>query len=529
MRLRSRLDQDELHDEKIKAGGVDKSTSSPSARKTKPLHSSEGKTVVNSPELKSKQSTGDLMFQMDEEGALSPAPPRKGKSLSGGPSSEDIGGSRRVSGPSLASSQPKLSQGDSLDERSYLDAKMSSIDSAGVGSPAGGLSPTPQKIQSGSPTPGNSASKAPWGSPVISGAKRDLKEIMAEALQSRVSNLTLGMSGRQNATTGGSFTPKLSQRERKKLQQQQLQESLAAEQKAKEARKSPWQTPAKQILSAEPPTEPGWGKVASDQVKTPPKPALTLRQTVAGVPPGSSPSQIQVRNVSSPLPTPPRPAKPAQTIPGPQQSPHLSTPTQPVVIQSIRHTPLPERSRPSYTGSSSGQLSLASILLQQQAEKDEIREAATAKHSLQEIQLEQEFQEWWDKESKRVMEAEAAAAAAKEQRRAGHHHRRSRGKNRGQRKDRSKDTTSASDAPPATTATTNNNTPEKRNNTSNRSNSHHLLKGSQTPTTGDNNSQASQADEGERGNNNSISSHRGHGHGRPRASKGKERERAQNT
>jgi hypothetical protein len=80
-------------------------------------------------------------------------------------------------------------------------------------------------------------------------------------------------------------------------------------------------------------------------------------------------------------------------------------------------------------GPSSGQASLASILLQQQAEKDEIREAATAKHNLQDIQLEQEFQEWWDKESKRVMEeAEAAAAAAKEGKG------RQRAKNRGQQR-----------------------------------------------------------------------------------------------
>jgi hypothetical protein len=40
--------------------------------------------------------------------------------------------------------------------------------------------------------------------------------------------------------------------------------------------------------------------------------------------------------------------------------------------------------------------------MQQQTEKDELREAATAKHNLQDIQLEQEFQEWWDKESRRV-------------------------------------------------------------------------------------------------------------------------------
>ncbi|KAL1970024.1 hypothetical protein VTN77DRAFT_6429 [Rasamsonia byssochlamydoides] len=483
MRLQSRLDQNELHDERIRAGGLDKSTSSPSARKTKPLQSSEGKTVVNSPVLKSRQSTGDLMFQMDEEGTLSPAPPRKTKP-------EEIGDSWQASGPSLGSSQPKLSQGDSLDERSYLDDKMGSMDSAGGGTSAEGLIPTPQKLQPGSPSPGNSASKSPWGSPVISGGKRDLKDIMAEASQSRVSNLTLGMSGRQNNSTGGTFTQRLSQRERKKLQQQQLQEKLAAEQKAKEFRQSPWQTPAKQAVSAprEPSAEPGWGKTASDQVKATQKPAMTLRQTLAGVPPGrpmpgSSPSQ------SNPLSTPPRPVKPAQPSPTP------STPAQPI-IQSIRHTPRPERPAPSFTGSSSGPLSLATILLQQQAEKDELREAVTAKHSLQDIQLEQEFQEWWDKESKRVMEAEAAAAAAKERK----GEQRSRGKNRGQRKDRSKDG-STSEAPSGAIQPSAAATPEKRN-TSHRSNH------PKAPPIG------GQANEG--GSN----SHRGHR--RPRTTKGKE-------
>lgn len=40
--------------------------------------------------------------------------------------------------------------------------------------------------------------------------------------------------------------------------------------------------------------------------------------------------------------------------------------------------------------------------MQQQSEKDEIREAASAKHNLQDIQAEQEFQQWWEQESKRV-------------------------------------------------------------------------------------------------------------------------------
>jgi len=48
------------------------------------------------------------------------------------------------------------------------------------------------------------------------------------------------------------------------------------------------------------------------------------------------------------------------------------------------------------------------ILSEQAIEKTAIKDFA-AKRSLQEIQQEQEFQEWWDKEQARVMEEEAAA------------------------------------------------------------------------------------------------------------------------
>jgi hypothetical protein len=49
------------------------------------------------------------------------------------------------------------------------------------------------------------------------------------------------------------------------------------------------------------------------------------------------------------------------------------------------------------------------ILSQQLIEKTVIKDFA-AKRSLQEIQQEQEFQEWWDKESARVREEEESAA-----------------------------------------------------------------------------------------------------------------------
>merc|ERR1712098_94476 len=53
----------------------------------------------------------------------------------------------------------------------------------------------------------------------------------------------------------------------------------------------------------------------------------------------------------------------------------------------------------------------ADILAQQQGEKTAIKEAV-AKRSLQDIQQEQEFQAWWDSESRRVQEEEAQASAA---------------------------------------------------------------------------------------------------------------------
>lgn len=56
------------------------------------------------------------------------------------------------------------------------------------------------------------------------------------------------------------------------------------------------------------------------------------------------------------------------------------------------------------------QRSILDILSEQAIEKTAIKDFA-AKRSLQEIQQEQEFQEWWEKESARVIEEEQAASA----------------------------------------------------------------------------------------------------------------------
>lgn len=408
MRLSSRRDQDELFDGKIRASVFDKGTPSPSVRKVKVAQSGESRQSVGSPTLKARQSMNDLMFQMDDESAMSPTPVRKGKAPMTISLAEDLDDLSQPPALSLS-----FNQGDSLGDTGYLEPGADSLGNGVVGGLAMSTTPTIQ------PTPPAASKGAPWVSPDISGDKRNLRDIMAETSTSRVSNLTLGMTDRSSAQSAGTFSQKMSQKERKRLQQIQAQEALEAQQKAAaDSRQSPWQMVNKKPTLS--PRDDVVEKPGTNQPKTIQKPAMTLRQTVAGSPsirpiskPGPSPNG-QGRSVSQPLPGPSTNAKPIAATthpatmkakPSPSLSP-VSTP-QPI-IQSIRHTPRPERSLPG----PSGQASLASILLQQQAEKDEIREAASAKHKLQDIQAEQEFQEWWDKESKRVMEAEAAAAAA---------------------------------------------------------------------------------------------------------------------
>jgi inhibitor of Bruton tyrosine kinase len=424
MRLSSRRDQDELYDEKIRAGLVDKATPSPSVRKAKSTQSSEPRSFAASPILKGRQSINDLMFQMDDETAMSPSPVRRGKAPMTSLSADDLGD---LSRPSIIPFS--LNQGDSLGESSFLGDKVGYLESGAAGSLTGRSTSTMPTIQPSSPTP-SSLRGVPWVSPVISGDKRNLKDIITETSQSRVSNLTLGMTDRPSNQSGTAFSQRMSQRERKKFQQLQAQENLAAQQSAADARQSPWQMAGKNstLSTREDSVE--------EKAKNPSKTAMTLRQTVAGASsahpdprPGPSP-KVQSRSVSQPISgslanTKPIPTGTSSTISKMKASPSLSPVSTQPAIQSIRHTPRPERSVPG----PAGQASLASILVQQQAEKDEIREAATAKHNLQDIQAEQEFQQWWDQESKRVMEAEAAAAAVAAQTSKGRHQRR---KNRGQ-------------------------------------------------------------------------------------------------
>ncbi|KAE8137612.1 hypothetical protein BDV38DRAFT_85476 [Aspergillus pseudotamarii] len=409
MRLRSHINQIEANEGKIRATLT---PSAPSGQKAQQTFTKGASAATSrSPSLRPKHSIGDLMFQMDDENLLIPGESNKGKAAVREVKSNDANDSRSYpDSPALGSS---LTEGGSLEGRSYLDDQMASPqDPILAESPSELRANALNGKKNGSLTPPD-ASQKPWSASVVSGSKKNLKDIMDEASENRVSNLSLGMSSppresgnSNNSNNSNNFTPKLSQKERKKIQQQQMQEMLAAQKKAKEPPQNPWKmaTPSKPIpLGA----TNGQDNQSLDSVKSTPKaPSMTLRQTVAGTPPskpGTPPVQIQNRKASTTnTQTPSKPSISGPSI-APSPNPPATPQSQPrPAIQSVRHIPRPEPYQTSFTSPSPNSLSLAAILMQQQTEKDEIREAATAKHNLQDIQAEQEFQEWWDKESRRI-------------------------------------------------------------------------------------------------------------------------------
>lgn len=419
----------EIPGETFRVGSSD-APASPLARKSKVVPSGSWKPDPDSPILRAKQSAGDLIFHMDDENALS-----SGTAVKPGASK-----SNKKAGHPLTSLSPGLEpnvQASSFNSQLELDGEDSHGMRAALNEHQEGSPLQSSEPQGENSLPGKPTVPVPWGTITTPSSKAGLKDIMAESSATKPS---LGTSVGHEGSHARNFSPKLSQKERKRLQQQQQLEASMPE---KSSKSSPWQTVGeaeskssmKSILSSE--SSQQQDNSISD--RTPSKPSMTLRQTVAGAPSPQNkplnPPKSEIRSVSTPIsmPSPLQPSQ-QQTPLNPTSSSHTESSGTPRSIQTTRHasqhpTPIVSPSNnntnqpststaaaiPNPSSSSSNQLSLASILYQQQNEKDEIHEAATAKHNLQEIQLEQEFQEWWDQESKRVMEqaeADTAAVAA---------------------------------------------------------------------------------------------------------------------
>jgi inhibitor of Bruton tyrosine kinase len=373
-------------------------------------------------------SAGDLMFDMDEDN-VEPGMQKHGSHWSLG---------SRIAGDQddVIASPPS-----SLPAEGIWSGK---ADSAATGSLTMGslvAAVTPPGHRTLEPaTPAATTEQAqgglsPWIAPSFQTSKLNMKEIMAQASEGKESNISVAFAVASSPSTQvrSSHFGKLSQKERKR----QLQAQKEAAAKPAEAaispstgpaRPSPWHiTSIRPSVSIQEETANAGPSRSTDQRRASGTPPLTMRQTIPGnmaaarkssaISTGSgSHIDTQRRSVSSPVvhqTSPNAHHTPAKPQPRPSPAPNVpTTPSKssPIIPKSIRHIP------PAPTLEPSSQSSMADILTQQQTEKSAQR-AATTKRSLQEIQEEQAFQEWWDQEeaaTKARMEQEAAAAAAAE-------------------------------------------------------------------------------------------------------------------
>lgn len=452
MALQSRLHEDESRfasSVKAKGGSYDESASSPSIDKANRKSSRVARLGSTSPSLRPRASATDLMFDMeDDDGLVSTASAVRASSKPTRQGEPHASISAQYGLDSL--STPKTDKW--YDTRGKAVLPEITASSSPTSKPTSHIAPEVASITAkgaaiNEPASGYASliSSRPWGLPGLSTSRLGMRDIMAQASSSRPSNISLGLSQTsKDDRAAGAFAGRMSQRERKKQQQHQQHQQQAeqsapvklpstpATPPAKVVSRSPWQAAStgpkislKDVFGAE---QKSHAIQPSPMSRTTSIPPLTLQQTVPGGPsttkkpnvigPPSSPNIPKPSNASS-SPSQPTPSCPS---PQPRQSQtsrtasSLSTP-----IKSIRHHQQPLPAEPSL------QLSMADILSQQQTEKDIIKEAV-AKRSLQEIQQEQEFQEWWDQESRKVMEEEAQARNPSSSSRGG---RGGRGKRRG--------------------------------------------------------------------------------------------------
>lgn len=367
------------------------------------------------PSLRAKASSKDMMFAMDEEADSDMQTPEPSPAI------------RPMTSPRglepITSSPP---------EEVWFDSRGKVLPSPKLGpqtqtsTPAAATPRTPRSpFMSGKTPP--STGGAPWGLTPLPGPKAGIRDIMAEAATTRTSSLSQSLAADRTIlpATPSSFSlgaAKLSQKDRKRMQQTQQSGSIVSQQTSKTTGSSPltagkssnpWQTvpsqtSLKSILGAQDSsmdTKPTNSRGSSTL-------QLTMRQTVANIKPGQqtqnhsvAPGAVQQRSVSESMAL----LQPEQISPSSRQS-HA----QPLSFQSSNNRTIPQSIRHQSLAESTLGLSMSEIVAYEQTVKDDIK-AAVAKRDLQEIQAEQEFQEWWNKESARVQEAErrTAAAAAK--------------------------------------------------------------------------------------------------------------------
>ncbi|KAI1326606.1 hypothetical protein F5Y16DRAFT_374761 [Xylariaceae sp. FL0255] len=324
-----------------------------------------------SPDLRPKDSHADLIFDMDEEESsrsASPLSPSPQPIVSG--DRDELDGLPSLPGPwrkAIAVPEPPQA---SVTSPALRDTQAVHTSSDPVGGPL-------------------PLGASPWKPSALPTTRLDLRQVLAESKPVQ-SALSAGLAARDRETVPKSAPQKISQKERKKQLQQQAElaahqekePSHAAWSKAGEKKATPWQNPASR-----------------------PKPSMTgllhpdstIGETSSGKSvyrrAASPDTRFSGQRSNAPL---------AKSSPG---TPKLESPTiTPHSKSYIKRAPKKEEDLG---------LGLADIIGQQQREQQSRREAV-AKRSLQEIQQEQAFQEWWDQESRRTQEEEARRLAREE-------------------------------------------------------------------------------------------------------------------
>lgn len=351
----------------FRAGSFNRYSNEPLPKPPRRRSSNHGSLSPSSTPIMKGGQHPELIFDMDEEEELSPlSTPSK---LGGLPAAL-----ARISLPS-----PEMSVNRVGKQRAASEAKSELFDHD---TPLTSFEAS--KIETSPMT---------WPSPsTLSAPKLSMKDIMNQASTARPSNLSLGLSEKRLSSAGNSTTSiahaKLSQKERKKQQQQAALNVLEPPPSPQALRSpsgmavSPWKNIPKPKAKA-------IEQVSPIQSVGKSTPQLTMRQTI------SNPS------ASTPVKQPPSRSvtDSPQARPAPPSS---ATPSSIPIIKSIRHIPMePKRSL------SNQHTPLNEILSQQAAEKM-IAQGGGPKRSIADIQAEQEFQEWWDKESERAQAEEKA-------------------------------------------------------------------------------------------------------------------------
>ncbi|KAF2449391.1 hypothetical protein P171DRAFT_191775 [Karstenula rhodostoma CBS 690.94] len=382
----------------FRAQSLEELSMSPLRQRNRRRASREGKpeaeSPVSTPALKAKSSVADLMFEMsdgdddDEEDTALRQP--QFTAAAGKQPVVDLVGSSDEPWPIRRMNHGQSPLGTSIDQYPRLQSQ---------GSKSHPIAP-------------ERTSGRPWGPAPVAATKFDLKDIMAQT-SVPPSNLTLGLSEQEKERkASGSFQAKMSQKERKRVQQAHQLGQPPTPERAQPTPPtiSPWQAMSHRKVSESPVVHPA--PSTPQPVRTSSTPQLTMRQTVAN------------RGAKSKQKEQDKGRQPSQSTPGhtpssqkliyvaadPASDRGMSVSTTPIPTpQSVRHIPLPSHS----PTSPSQHMTMHEILSLQQAEKISIRDAA-AKRSLQEIQQEQEFQQWWDQESRRIVQEEEQRKRAEE-------------------------------------------------------------------------------------------------------------------